>query len=72
MGVQKAGQTEIQKKGDIMETAVLLLAISSVLLSLRAVIDDFRRIKEQKNWFRKESEPEENYLTSSKSHEEVK
>ena len=53
-----------------METAVLLLAISSVLLSLRAVIDDFRRIKEQKNWFRKESEPEENYLTSSKSHED--
>ena len=50
-----------------METAVLLLAISSVFLSLRAVIDDFRRIKDQKNWFRKESEPEENYLPSSKS-----
>lgn len=54
-----------------MDTAVLLLAISSVLLSSRAVINDLRRIKERKSWFRKESKPEENYLPSSKSHEEV-
>lgn len=67
MGVQKAGQTEIQRKEEIMKTAVLLLAISSVLLSLIAIIDDFRRTKKE-NWFEKKSEPEENYLPLSKSH----
>lgn len=50
-----------------MKTAVLLLAISSVLLSLIAIIDDFRRTKKE-NWFEKKSEPEENYLPLSKSH----
>ena len=42
-----------------MEIAVLLLSISTFLLSLRACIEDFRRMKNKKNWFKKSSEPVE-------------